>query len=350
VPLSGTVAGEFGALLKIDSEPLTLPAAVGAYCTLKFPLCPGPSVKGIARPLTLNPAPVTVACEIVKLAVPLFLTCMVCEVGLPDTTETKLALDGVTLKPACTPVPVTAASAFTPWLFVTVRLPVEAPLVVGANFTASVTLCAGAIVKGAAAPPTEIPVPLAAICDTVTLELPVLESCTFCVALLPVLTFPKFTLLGESDIVYVAATPVPFKVMVEVAVCASLVIVIAPVTAPAAVGANMTCNAADCPTGMVAGAVSPVVVNAPPVTAIWLTWISVWPEFVNVTACVPLPFTNTLPKFNAVALRESVEPVLPEDPLSFTFEDPLPREVIAVKVPELSPEMVPVYVTWNFAD
>jgi len=41
-------------------------------------------------------------------------------------------------------------------------------------------------------------VPLAAICDTVTLELPVLESCTFCVALLPVLTFPKFTLLGES--------------------------------------------------------------------------------------------------------------------------------------------------------
>ena len=27
-----------------------------------------------------------------------------------------------------------------------------------------------------------------------------------------------------------------------------------------------------------------------------------------------------------------------------------PCEVIAVKVPELSPEVVPVYVTWNFAD
>ena len=90
----------------------------------------------------------------------------------PDTTEPKLALDGVTLNPACTPVPVTAASAFTPSLLVTVKLPVAAPPVVGANFTASVTLCAGAIVKGTVAPLTEIPVPLAAICDTVTLELP----------------------------------------------------------------------------------------------------------------------------------------------------------------------------------
>ena len=67
------------------------------------------------------------------------------------------------------------------------------------------------------------------------------------------------------------------------------------------------------------------------------------PEFFNVTACVPLPFTSTLPKFNAVALSESAEPLL--DPLSFTFEDPLPREVIAIKVPEPSPEVVPVYVT-----
>src|SRR5207245_2476639 len=161
VPLSATVAGEFGALLEIDTEPLKLPAAFGANCTLKFPLCPGPSVVGIARPLKLNPVPVTVACEIVKLAVPLFLTCIVCEFVFPDTTEPKLALDGVTLNPACTPVPVTAASAFTPSLFVTVKLPVAAPLVVGANFTASVTLCAGAIVKGTVAPLTEIPLPLA---------------------------------------------------------------------------------------------------------------------------------------------------------------------------------------------
>jgi len=271
VPLSATVAGEFGALLEIDTEPLTLPAAFGANCTLKFPLCPAANVKGIARPLKLNPVPVTVACEIVKLDVPLFLTCIVCEFVFPDTTEPKLALDGVRLNPGCTPVPVTAASAFTPWLFVTVKLPVAAPLVVGANVTASVTLCAGASVKGAVAPLIEIPVPVAAICDTVTLELPVLESCTFCVALLPVFTFPKFTLVGESDIVYVAETPLPFKAMVEVAVCASLVIVIAPVTAPAAVGANLACNATDCPAGIVAGATSPVVVNAAPVTPTWLT-------------------------------------------------------------------------------
>ena len=54
------------------------PLAPGQY-TLKFPLCPGANVKGIARPFKLNPVPLAVACEIVKLAVPLFLTCIVCE-------------------------------------------------------------------------------------------------------------------------------------------------------------------------------------------------------------------------------------------------------------------------------
>jgi len=163
---------------------------------LKFPLCPGASVKGVARPLRLNPAPVTLACEIVKLAVPLFLICIVCEFVFPVTTEPKLALVGVTLNPACTPVPVTAATTFTPLLFVNVRLPVVVPLVVGANVTAMVTVCEGAIASGVVIPPTEIPDPVADTCVRVTLVFPVLESCTFCVALLPEFTLPKLTLSG----------------------------------------------------------------------------------------------------------------------------------------------------------
>jgi hypothetical protein len=201
VALSATVAGELGALLIIETAPRTLPVDCGVYCTLKFPLWPGVNVIGSAKPLKLKPAPVTVACETVKFAVPLFLSCTVCEFAFPVTTEPKLALAGVRLNPACTCVPVTAATAFTPSLFVTVTLPLVVPPVVGANFTANVTLCEGASVSGVTIPLTEIPVPLAATCVTVTLEFPLFESCTFWMVLLPAFTLPKFTLVGERDIV-----------------------------------------------------------------------------------------------------------------------------------------------------
>ena len=91
--------------------------------------------------------------------------------------------------------------AFTPSLFVTVKLPVAVPLVIGANFAVSATLCEGASVTGVDAPLTEIPAPLAVICDMVTLEFPVFESCTACVAELPAFTFPKLRVVGESAIV-----------------------------------------------------------------------------------------------------------------------------------------------------
>src|SRR5262249_60096673 len=72
VPLSATVAGEFGALLTIETAPVAAPAVCGAYCALKLAAWPGVRVIGKVSPLRLNPVPVTVACEIVKLAVPLF--------------------------------------------------------------------------------------------------------------------------------------------------------------------------------------------------------------------------------------------------------------------------------------
>jgi hypothetical protein len=73
VALKATAAGEFGALLMIETAPLAFPAAAGAYCTLKFAPWPGVKVIGSAKPFKLNPAPVTVACETVRFAVPLFL-------------------------------------------------------------------------------------------------------------------------------------------------------------------------------------------------------------------------------------------------------------------------------------
>ena len=72
VPLSETADGEFGALLTTVTEPLTAPAEVGAYCTLKVLVAPGASVSGTVTPPTVKPEPVAEICEMLKLAVPLF--------------------------------------------------------------------------------------------------------------------------------------------------------------------------------------------------------------------------------------------------------------------------------------
>ena len=51
---------------------------------------------------------------------------------------------------------------------------------------------------------------------------------------------------------------------------------------------------------------------------------SLVPEFFNVTACVLLPFTKTLPYLRLVVLKESCEAPLPELPLRCTLVEPPP--------------------------
>jgi hypothetical protein len=267
VPLSATVAGVFGALLTIEIDPLAVPAVCGAYCALKFPLCPGASVIGNAIPLKLNPVPVTVACETTRLAVPVFLSCTVCELVFPVTTDPKLALPGVMLNPACTPVPTTASVATVPSLLVTVTVPLAAPLAVGAYCTPRLMLCDGARVTGAVNPLADIPEPLAVTCVTVSLEFPVFETCTFCVALLPIFTFPKFTLVGENARVCEAATPVPLSATVTGLLGALLTIETDPLAFPAACGAYCTLKLPLCPGVNVSGNANPLELNPAPVTA-----------------------------------------------------------------------------------
>jgi hypothetical protein len=50
--------------------PVTPPADAGANCTEKDTLAPGLTVCGTVRPLRLNPLPLTVACEMVRAALP----------------------------------------------------------------------------------------------------------------------------------------------------------------------------------------------------------------------------------------------------------------------------------------
>lgn len=102
VPLSETMRGEFEASLITVSAPEAAPALVGANCTVTVLLWPTARVVDGLPPVTLKPAPVTVACEMSTVAVPVFVT-VTFWVALPPTAT----LPNVTLvEPAdSTPLP-----------------------------------------------------------------------------------------------------------------------------------------------------------------------------------------------------------------------------------------------------
>ena len=74
VPESETLKLGLEALLVMMRLPVGVPAVVGANTTLNDLLAPAARVRGNVRPLTLNPVPVAVACEIVTLDPPLLVT------------------------------------------------------------------------------------------------------------------------------------------------------------------------------------------------------------------------------------------------------------------------------------
>lgn len=95
VPLSGTARGEFEPLLVREMEPVALPVVVGEKTALNVVVAPTAIVTGVERPVIVKPAPDTLACETVRLAVPVFFRLIVCEFEFPSTTLPKLTLAGV---------------------------------------------------------------------------------------------------------------------------------------------------------------------------------------------------------------------------------------------------------------
>jgi hypothetical protein len=83
-------------------------------------------------------------------------------------------------------------------LLVMVTLPLAFPAVVGSNTTEKDVLCPALSVRGKASPLTEKPVPATLSLDSETLALPELVSVTVCVELVPVVTLPKLTEVGEA--------------------------------------------------------------------------------------------------------------------------------------------------------
>jgi len=97
VPESEILVGELLALLVTEMLPVSVPAPVGAKLVLMLMLIPAFRVNGNEDPVNVNPAPVTVACEIVTLLVPLFLIITVFVLRLPTVTSPKLSEPGLKL-------------------------------------------------------------------------------------------------------------------------------------------------------------------------------------------------------------------------------------------------------------
>ena len=70
VPDNGTVTEGVGELLVIEREPEKVLAEVGVKLTVNACEPPGDMERGVVKPEKVNPAPVSVAWETVRLAVP----------------------------------------------------------------------------------------------------------------------------------------------------------------------------------------------------------------------------------------------------------------------------------------
>ena len=267
VPESETVKLGLEALLVMVRLPLGVPAVVGANTTLNDVLAPAARVRGSVKPLTLNPVPVAVACEIVTLEPPLLVTVSerVCVSFTRTLPKLKLGVDA-TSAPAVVAVPDSGMERVgLEALLVRVTLPVGVPAAVGANTTLNDLLAPAARVNGTEMPLRLNPVPVAVACEMVTLDPPLLVTVSDSVWFDPTTTLPKLK-LGLPAVIAPAVTAVPDKAMARDGFDASLVIAKAPVGVPDVVGVNTTLKDLLAPAAKVNGKVIPLKLNPAPVT------------------------------------------------------------------------------------
>jgi hypothetical protein len=107
VPESAIASGELAALLTTVMLPARLPVAVGVNATLKEVDWLAAKVKGSAIPVVLNPAPLSVICEMEMLEFPVFEIVTLCVALVPVVKLPKLsdAGDAESWRIVATPVP-----------------------------------------------------------------------------------------------------------------------------------------------------------------------------------------------------------------------------------------------------
>ena len=91
MPESAIVSGELAALLTTVMLPARLPVVVGENTTRKEVDWPAARVKGSPTPALLNPAPLSVICEMETLEFPVFEIVMLCVALVPVARLPKLS-------------------------------------------------------------------------------------------------------------------------------------------------------------------------------------------------------------------------------------------------------------------
>jgi len=213
VPVTASEFGEFVALLTRDTVPLTLPVAFGANTTFNSAVCPAANVVPATPLVTLNPVPLTLIAEIVRLEFPVFFTATCTGLDPPMTSLPKfrLLVPSEMVRVALPPVPLNANVyvGLVVALLLIVTLPITLLEVVGLNPTVKLEICAAASVSGSEIPLSLKPVPLTVALEIVTLDPPVFFSCTDWEFVVPFATVPKLTLDGVVATAPAAVTPVP---------------------------------------------------------------------------------------------------------------------------------------------
>lgn len=232
---------------------------------------------------------------------------MVCVAGDPTDTFPKLALAGVMVSPACTPVPATGITALVPCELATVMLPAMFSALFGLNTTLIVAFCPAFNVTGAVIPLTVTSFALTLICEIVKLLFPLFVTVTLFVLELPAFTFPKLRLVGFDESVTDAAVPLPLSATTLGEFAALLVMLTDPVRLPEVVGANTTLNVAFAPAAMVAGVVSPLTLYPLPLTVNCPIVTAAVPVLLIVIVCDFVCPSTTLPKLKLVG--DTLSPV-----------------------------------------
>lgn len=336
VPLKEIASGEFGALLTSVTVPVTFPAALGPKTALNVVDWPAVMFTGAVIPVVLKPAPATATEEIVTVALPPFVSVMVCELLVPVVTLPNAALVGVADNCGCVPVPlkVIVAGEFGALLTIEI-LPLALPADVGAYFALNVVLSPAPNVSGVVIPVVLKPAPVTATEEIVTVAVPPFVRVMVCELLAPIITLPNAALVGDAA--NCACVPVPLNAIVVGEFGALLTIEMLPLALPAEVGANFALNVVLSPAPNARGVFNPLMLRPVPVTvALDIVMLAV-PEFVNVIDCVPLLPTATDPKFTLEGLA-ATWPCIPVPVNAIDAGEPgalLTIEMLPVAAPEL---------------
>jgi hypothetical protein len=203
LPVREMTAGEFVALLATEALPEALPFVVGVYVTVSVAVWFGVKVSPDVTPLVVKPAPVGVTPEIVMFEFPLFVRVTFKALLLPILTLPKFKLVGFAprRKVAATPVPLTGIERGEPEaLFVSDTDPLTSPVDVGEKTILNVEFLPTAMEVGSVRPLMLTPAPVGLAAEIVRVAVPLLVTVIVCELLVPVVTFPKLTVVGLVEI------------------------------------------------------------------------------------------------------------------------------------------------------